>query len=63
MLLSCIGTENVTRQDIGHIDIAHRAPTEAAQNGPNPIIGKFVRRLAREKVMSATGAANSVDGC
>ena len=35
------------------IDTAHRVPSHVAFNRPNAIICKFVRRLAREKVMAA----------
>ena len=56
-LFSCIGAD-ITMQDI---DIAHRVPAKSAQvSGPNPIICKFVRRLAKEKVMSARRATNNV---
>lgn len=43
------------------IDIAHRVPAKSAQsNRPNPIICKFVRPLAKEKVMSARRATSNV---
>ena len=48
-LFPCIGAD-ITMQDI---DIAHRVPAKSAQaSRPNPIICKFVRRLAKEKVVS-----------
>ena len=56
-LFSCIGAD-ITLQSI---DIAHRVPAKLAQaSRPNPIICKFVRRLAKEKVMSARRTTNDV---
>ena len=56
-LFSCIGADSTTQD----IDIAHRVPAKSAQaSRPNPIICKFVRRLAKEKVMSARRATNNV---
>ena len=56
-LYSCIGAD-ISIQDI---DIAHRVPAKSAQtNSPNPIICKFVRRLAKEKVMTARRSANNI---
>lgn len=56
-LFSCIGAD-ITIQDI---DIAHRVPAKSSQSDrPNPIICKFVRRLAKEKVMTARINANSI---
>lgn len=51
-----IGAE-VTLQDI---DIAHRVPSRKPGNQTNAIICKFVRRLAREKVMAARKKANDL---
>ena len=37
---------------IHDIDMAHRVPTREAHGGPKPIVCKFVRRLARNKVIN-----------
>ena len=56
-LFSCIGAD-ITIQDI---DIAQRVPAKSTQTDrPNPIICKFVRRLAKEKVMTARRSANNI---
>ena len=51
-LFSCLGVNDISLHDI---DIAHRVPgrARAADNKPKPIICKFVRRLAKEKLMAA----------
>ena len=33
-------------------DIAHRTPTRNATSGPRPVVCKFTRRIAKEKVMN-----------
>jgi prefoldin subunit 5 len=47
-LFSALGVKYVSLQDI---DIAHRVPARQASSRPNAIICKFVRRLAKNKVM------------
>ena len=37
---------------IRDIDMAHRVPTGEAHGGPKPIVCKFVRRLAQNKVIN-----------
>ena len=37
---------------IHDIDMAHRVPTREVHGGPKPIVCKFVRRLARNKVIN-----------
>jgi uncharacterized phage infection (PIP) family protein YhgE len=54
-LFKSIGANDVILQDI---DIAHRIPARRSTDRPNAIICKFVRRLAREKVMSARRGVN-----
>ena len=49
-LFAALRVEGVSLNDI---DTAHRVPSRVASNRPNAIICKFVRRLAREKVMAA----------
>ena len=49
-LFAASRVEGVSLNDI---DTAHRVPSRVASNRPNAIICKFVRRLAREKVMAA----------
>lgn len=49
-LFAALRVEEVSLNDI---DTAHRVPSRVASNRPNAIICKFVRRLAREKVMAA----------
>lgn len=55
-LFSCLGVDRITLNDV---DIAHRVPirASAAVNKPNPIICKFARRFAKEKVMVARKAS------
>ena len=43
------------------IDIAHRVPARKPSNRPNAVICKFVRRLAKEKVMTARRAVRNID--
>ena len=38
--------------NIHDIDVAHRVPTREVHGGPKPIVCKFVRRLARTKVIN-----------
>ena len=49
-LFTALGVEDISINDI---DIAHRVPSRVASNRPNAIVCKFVRRLAKEKVMTA----------
>ena len=49
-LFAALGVDQVSLNDI---DTAHRVPSRVAPNRPNAIICKFVRRLAREKVVAA----------
>ncbi|CAH3116535.1 unnamed protein product [Porites lobata] len=49
-IFKAIGASELTGQDI---DIAHRVQSRS-DIGPKPIICKFVRRLAKENVMTAT---------
>ena len=46
---------------INDIDIAHRVPARKPSNRPNAVICKFVRRLAKEKVMTARRAVRNID--
>ena len=50
-----MGAASVSLQDI---DIAHRVPSRQASNKPDAIVCKFVRRLAREEVLSKRRATN-----
>lgn len=55
-LFHAMGVKEISLQDI---DIAHRVPARRASSQPKAIICKFVRRLARNKVMAARkNAAN-----
>ena len=56
-LFHAIGAKDVTFQDI---DIAHRVPSRRPTNQPNAIVCKFVRRIAKEKVMSLRKKVESV---
>ena len=49
-LFSALGVEDISMSDI---DIAHRVPARRQSNRPDAVICKFVRRLAKEKVMKA----------
>ena len=49
-LFSALGVKGVSIQDI---DTAHRVPSMKPSNRPNAILCKFVRRLAKDKVMAA----------
>ena len=51
------GGEDVTVSDI---DVAHRVPSRTASNRPNAVICKFVRRIAKEKVMAKRNAASNI---
>ena len=55
-LFSCLGVNGITPNDI---DIAHCIPIRASAvvNKPKPIICKFTRRSAKEKVMAARRAS------
>ena len=50
MLFSALGVQNVSISDI---DTAHSVPSRSASDKPNAIVCKFVRRLAKGKVMAA----------
>ena len=43
------------------IDIAHRASTRNESQGPKPVVCKFVRRLAKGKVMEVCQRASQVN--
>ena len=46
---------------LNDIDIAHRVPLrDSTRGGPKPIVCKFTRRLARNKVMAVRAEASSV---
>ena len=47
---TALGVHDVSLADI---DTAHRVPSHTASTRPNAIVCKFVRRLAKEKVMAA----------
>ncbi|CAB4042716.1 Hypothetical predicted protein [Paramuricea clavata] len=49
-LFTAMGVTDVSLQDI---DIAHRVQSRRPSQNSNPIICKFVRRLAKEKIMAA----------
>ena len=49
-LFSALGVKGVSIQDI---DTAHRVPSMKPSNRPNAIVCKFVRRLAKDQVMTA----------
>ena len=49
-LFTALGVDQVSLNDI---DTAHRVPSHVASNRPNAIICKFMRKLARGKVMAA----------
>ena len=56
-LFSCLGVDGITLHDI---DIAHdsvQGRASAVGNKPKPIICKFIRRLAKEKVMATRRAS------
>ena len=44
-----------------NIDVAHRVSTRHERGGPKPVICKFVRRLAKGKVMEARQRASEVN--
>ena len=49
-LFSALGVQNVSIFDI---DTAHRVSSRSTSDRPNAVVCKFVRRLAKEKVMTA----------
>ena len=49
-LFSALGVQNVSISDI---DKAHRVSSRSTSDRPNAVMCKFVRRLAKEKVMTA----------
>ena len=60
----CIGLFNLIGANItlNDIDTAHRVPSRnSSSNDPKPIICKFVRRIAREEVMSHRREVSNVD--
>ena len=56
-LFIALGVKNVSLQDI---DIAHRVPARRVSSRPNAIICKFVRRLAKNKVMEVRKEASKL---
>ena len=56
-LLRQMGIKEISINDI---DIAHRVPARKPSNRPNAVICKFVRRLAKEKVMTARRAVRNI---
>ena len=46
--------------NIHDIDMAHRVPTREAHGGPKPIVCKFVRRLARTKVINLRNESHNL---
>ena len=56
-LFKAIGVEDVSLQDI---DIAHRIPARRQTDRPSAIVCKFVRRLAKQKVMAARSRVHNV---
>lgn len=56
-LFKAIGVEDVSLQDI---DIAHRIPARRQTDRPSAIVCKFVRRLAKQKVMAARSGVRNV---
>ena len=60
MLFAALGVEQVS-VSLKDIDTAHRVPSRVASNRPNAIICKFVRRLAREKVMAARRVVSNLN--
>jgi hypothetical protein len=56
-LFNAMGATSITKNDI---DIAHRVPSKNPSRNPKPIICKFIRRLARDEVMSLRREARKV---
>ena len=56
-LFSAMGVNDVSLQDI---DIAHRVSSRRPSSHPNAIVCKFVRRLAKEKIMAARKQLSNV---
>ena len=46
---------------LSDIDVAHRVSTRHERGGPKPVICKFVRRLAKGKVMEARQRASEAN--
>ena len=57
-LFTALGVEGVSISDI---DTAHRVPSRLASSRPKAIICKFVRRLAKDKVMAARRAVGNLN--
>ncbi|CAB4027040.1 Hypothetical predicted protein, partial [Paramuricea clavata] len=57
-LFTALGVEDVSISDI---DTAHRVPSRLASSTPKAIICKFVRRLAKDKVMAARRAVGNLN--
>ena len=57
-LFTALGVEGVSISDI---DTAHRVPSRLASSRPKAIICKFVRRLAKDKVMAARRAGGNLN--
>ena len=45
---------------VSDIDITRRVPSRTASNRPNAVICKFVRRIAKEKVMAKRNEASNI---
>ena len=56
-LFKCIGVKDISALDI---DIAHCVPPRKPLNRPNPIVCRFVRRLARNKVLACRKSSKNV---
>ena len=57
-LFSALEVEGVIVSDFV---IAHRVPSHTASNRPNAVICKFVRRIAKEKVMAKRNEASNIE--
>ena len=56
-LFKCIGAKDISALDI---DIAHRVPPRKPSNRPNPIVCRFVQRLARNEVLACRKSSKNV---
>ena len=56
-LFKCDGAKDISALDI---DIAHRVPSRKPSNRPNPVVCRFVRRLARNKVLACRKSSKNV---
>ena len=57
-LFAKMGVKDISINDI---DTAHRVPSRKPSDRPNAVICKFVRRLAKEKVMAARRTVRNID--